>query len=480
METPRIGCLSVSGILAALMVILVVVLVSIFQGGVLFNPGALNAQSGTKVMGGVFSHADIPRCAICHVPFWSDQHMDERCLDCHTDLLSDPQGFHRIMIAQGAGSTCRDCHTDHNGPLASMTLLDLTSFPHDKVGFSLLGHQTTTSGTTFICADCHMGVFTSFDQAACDICHRGIEANFLIDHLQAFGEDCLACHNGVDTYGSDFDHDQTAFPLQGKHAELECSTCHPDARSRADLQAVSLDCFDCHAQDDAHSGRFGERCGECHDTTTWESAVFDHSQAAFPLTGVHIEVPCEECHLEDVFDGTPGECVDCHRQDDTHAGTFGESCGECHNTANWGDAVFDHSKAAFPLSGAHLEVPCEGCHLGDVFVGTPEECSACHTDPVYHLGLFIGTCDRCHATQAWSPASFDQPHIFPIIHGESGISPCQTCHPDSLSIYTCYGCHEHSPAGIENEHLEEGISDFQDCVRCHPTGREEEYEGEDD
>jgi hypothetical protein len=479
-ESSRIGCLPVSGILAALLVILVVVLVSIFQGGVLFNPGELSAQSGTKALGGVFSHADIPRCASCHAPFWSDQHMDERCLDCHTDLLTDPHGFHRVMIAQGAASTCRDCHTDHNGPSAPLTVLDLTTFPHDNIGFSLLAHQTTVAGTGFICSDCHKEGFTSFDQVVCDRCHLEIDAIFVEDHIQTFGQDCLACHDGADTYGSEFDHDWTAFPLQGKHAELECSACHPGARSRDDLQAASLDCFACHAQDDAHSGSFGESCGGCHDTTSWEGAEFDHSQAAFPLTGAHLVVPCEECHIEDVFVGTPGECVACHTQDDAHSGAFGESCGECHNTANWGEALFDHSQATFPLTGAHLGLPCQSCHLEDVFVGTAGECSACHVDPSYHLGLFSGTCDHCHSTLAWRPASFDQSHTFPINHGESGMSPCQSCHPDSLSTYTCFVCHEHSPVGIENEHREEGISDFQDCVRCHPTGREDEYEGEDD
>jgi hypothetical protein len=46
--------------------------------------------------------------------------------------------------------------------------------------------------------------------------------------------------------------------------------------------------------------------------------------------------------------------------------------------------------------------------------------------------------------------------------------------------YTCYGCHEHNPSEIEQEHREEGISDFQNCVACHPTGREKEGSGGDD
>jgi hypothetical protein len=181
--------------------------------------------------------------------------------------------------------------------------------------------------------------------------------------------------------------------------------------------------------------------------------------------------------VDNLFEGTPQECFVCHAEDDAHGGEFGERCGECHSTASWQDAEFDHSLAAFPLSGAHLEVTCQQCHVDNQFVGTPKDCAACHIDPDYHLGLFADSCDRCHTTQAWSPAAYDQPHTFPINHGESGMSSCQTCHPASLSVYTCYECHEHSPAEIESEHREEGISDFQDCMRCHPTGREEEYEG---
>jgi hypothetical protein len=75
------------------------------------------------------------------------------------------------------------------------------------------------------------------------------------------------------------------------------------------------------------------------------------------------------------------------------------------------------------------------------------------------------------------PALFDRPHTFPFNHGESGFSDCQVCHPNSLTTYDCYTCHEHNPAQIEAEHREEGISNFQDCAECHPTGHEDEAEG---
>ena len=40
--------------------------------------------------------------------------------------------------------------------------------------------------------------------------------------------------------------------------------------------------------------------------------------------------------------------------------------------------------------------------------------------------------------------------------------------------YTCYGCHEHSRSKIREEHLEEGIRDYENCVECHRSGDEDE------
>jgi hypothetical protein len=43
--------------------------------------------------------------------------------------------------------------------------------------------------------------------------------------------------------------------------------------------------------------------------------------------------------------------------------------------------------------------------------------------------------------------------------------------------YTCYGCHEHTPAKIKREHLEEGIRNFDNCVECHRSGDKDEAKG---
>jgi hypothetical protein len=165
-------------------------------------------------------------------------------------------------------------------------------------------------------------------------------------------------------------------------------------------------------------------------------------------------------------------------QQDAHAGQFGRDCGACHTPEKWEEASFDHSQTAFPLTGAHQQVACSACHREGVFENIPSGCAECHADPPFHAGLFGLECADCHTTESWSPARFEGAHLFPLDHGEGGAVECRVCHPQALSAYTCYSCHEHSQAEVENEHLEEGIRSFQDCTRCHATGHEEEGESE--
>ncbi len=413
MNNSRLGCITPAGLLAAGLTLILVASITLLRGGVLFNPGALNAQPG-KPLGGYTSHAEFGgQCRLCHAPFWDAAGLDGRCQACHTDITAqraDPNTLHGALFQQSPALTCRECHPEHRGAEAPLTDLNLERFPHEKVGFSLQGHASRLDGQPFACQDCHAAGFPPFDQAACETCHRQMNPVFADAHLLAFGSDCLACHDGIDTYGNDFDHNRFAFPLSGKHAEATCSACHPNARVLADLRAAPTDCFSCHAQDDPHEGRFGSDCAACHTPAGWSPATFDHNLTNFPLTGAHVGLPCASCHVNKVFRGLSTTCV------------------------------------------------------------------SCHAEPAFHAGLFAGmACSDCHTTSAWRPAQFSAPHTFPLDHG--GGATCATCHPTSLTAYTCYGCHEHEPAKIERKHLEKGITNFTNCVSCHPTGREHEGGG---
>lgn len=226
-----------------------------------------------------------------------------------------------------------------------------------------------------------------------------------------------------------------------------------------------------------------------------------NAQSGEMLGGVtsHAETggECEACHVAPWGSQTMADrCVVCHtsiaedmRNVATMHGTLTHNdptlgCWHCHPEhrgteagLTWmDDAAFPHEAVGFPLTGAHAEVACEKCHIDGQFQGLNAACATCHAEPDSHAGQFGTDCAACHSTVAWTPAEFNGQHTFPLDHG--GRSTCATCHPTSFTTYTCYGCHEHKEARVRSEHLEEGISNFENCVECHPTGREHEG-GED-
>lgn len=448
MNNSRLGCLTPAGLVAAGLTVLIVAAFSLFRGGVLFSPGALNAQPGNP-LGGYTSHAEFgDQCRLCHAPFWDPAGMSGRCETCHTAIAgqrSDPAALHGAIYQQTLTAACQDCHPDHRGPSASLTELDGRLFPHQILGYSLTGHATRQDGLPFTCRDCHGADITAFDATVCQTCHEKMDLVFATAHLLSFGPGCLACHDGMDTYGDDFDHNRFLFQLTGKHVGAPCSACHLDARTIPDLQSAPIDCFSCHADDDSHEGRFGTLCGNCHSPAGWIPAFFDHNLSAFPLTGKHAWVACESCHANNTFGGTPTNCYSCHSGDDAHQGRYGTNCAACHSTSGWTPATFDHNLSNFPLTGAHMGLPCASCHVNNVFSGLATACAACHADPAFHAGLFAGMgCNTCHNTSAWTPASYSLSHPGgcdgPCINHEN--ASCRDCHTSNLNTATCLKCHD--------------------------------------
>ena len=539
-----LGCLTTTGIIAAILTAALVAIATLASGQAIFSPGELNAERGSTPIHGVYAHADLGRdCAACHTSFWSGEYMGDRCLECHVSTRAEldvETAFHFGFANPG---NCRGCHTDHHGAEGPLTRAAMDNFPHERAGFSLDAHEVISQDGSFMCGECHTVPLGSFDLNACRACHLSYDAAFVLQHVRDFYPTCLGCHDGLDTYGASFDHGATTFALEGEHALLECGSCHAGAQDLDMLQAtpgecagchiddnihsaaISTECGDCHTPDsweeaifehalsgydlvgthldvdceachidrqwagiprlcaqchikaDVHAGQFIEDCGSCHLPTEWSELTYDHAQSIFPLTGAHLDTSCEGCHIDGQFVDTPTQCVSCHQEDDRHGGQFGDDCSACHTTNRWSEVTFDHQLSRFPLNGAHRNTPCLQCHQGGRYVGTPTACFQCHGEPSFHAGLFGLDCGLCHSTSAWRPASFNGPHSFPMNHGGAG-GTCSTCHPNSYTAYTCYACHEHNQSEIAKKHQEEGIGDFSNCVRCHPTGREEE--GEDD
>jgi cytochrome c3-like protein len=453
---------------SAFITVIIIVGAALFNGNGMFSAGSLNAQAGAP-LSGVTSHAEIGNdCARCHPAPWSADHLADRCIACHENTkveLADPSSLHGILRRNQTTLNCLLCHREHRGPNAPLTELSAATFPHELLGFSLKAHQSRADGSSFACKDCHAASsYRPFDENVCAKCHRQMDATFMQAHTIGFGTACTNCHDGVETLGKNFDHSKTTFALTGKHKQIICTACHTDVRNFADFKATSQDCFACHAKDDNHQGRFGTDCGSCHTPVGWKPAKFDHNLAAFKLIGKHTEVACEECHKNDVYKGTPMDCAACHLKDDAHNGQFGTDCGTCHTPVGWDQVNVDHSRFAFKLTGKHITVKCEGCHVNGVFKGTPTLCGTCHKKDDNHNERFGMNCGACHSTDAWKPATFDHKlSRFPLTGAHANLA-CERCHQNGVFQglpLNCAGCH-----GDPGYHA--GLFG-SNCTECHNT-----------
>ena len=113
---------------------------------------------------------------------------------------------------------------------------------------------------------------------------------------------------------------------------------------------------------------------------------FDHLATGFELDGVHRDLPCESCHLNAVFKGTPRDCGTCHITGSVYNATpkvswhiqSSNNCAACHDTNSFRPGVhFNHAE----VMGA-----CVSCHNGTIAQGegpthpaTSQNCAACHT-----------------------------------------------------------------------------------------------------
>jgi hypothetical protein len=419
----------------------------------MYSPGPLSAQ-GHRALGGVTSHAQTAgNCKACHTAPWESATMADRCAVCHTDIaeqMRDVATMHGTLLHKDPELGCRHCHPEHRGPDAQLTSMEDASFPHEVVGFSLNGHQLTAAREPFSCNDCHRADITTFTLDSCDSCHRQMDLGFMTAHTLSFGSACLDCHDGLDRFGKNFDHNAYPFKITGKHLGLACVQCHIDARAVGDFQATLQDCDSCHQKDEPHEGRFGLSCADCHTPDGWTPAKFDHNLAAFKLEGRHTDVPCASCHVNKQFKGTPADCYSCHQRDDNHNGKFGTDCSACHDPSSWDQVNFDHNRTNFPLTGAHTSLACEKCHSAGQLGGLSTACSNCHTDPVLHAGMFGLNCATCHTTDNWS-AAYKGPHPGIADEGGRGVNhgggSCRSCHTQTLHTATCTQCHKGDPGG---------------------------------
>lgn len=424
----------------------------------LCNMQTAQAQIETLVMPGpvIADHSDIETgCGNCHQAF-QRQRQRVLCLVCHEGVAADLEagtGFHGHDTAASTES-CASCHTEHKGRDAQAVILDEAAFDHGLADFQLLGRHAEVE-----CSDCHApGAKHREAPSDCLACHEDDDP-----HGDTMGSACGDCHTAVDWKDVAFDHDTTGYPLIGKHVGPACLDCHEDPT----FTATPTTCYGCHAEDDAHDGRSGTECGNCHNPNGWDDTSFDHTRDTdFPLTGKHAEQTCGDCHSEDPFaDDLDSACIACHAEDDDHEGHFGAQCESCHATSAWPDVDFDHATDTdYPLLGAHAEAECEACHVEPIFeVPLQTDCLACHEDDDAHEGTQGTACKDCHNERDWKDSVFFDHGLtrFPLLgaHAETECEGCHSSHVFTDAPEECIDCH------LEEDAHEGRFG--ESCALCH-------------
>jgi hypothetical protein len=189
--------------------------------------------------------------------------------------------------------------------------------------------------------------------------------------------------------------------------------------------------------------------------------------------------------------GLATDCFACHTP---LRGATADRCMACHKLPDIGlrttkgAAIVNAKPVKVSFHQALSDPDCMACHSDHVGpkltqrsrrpfshamlrAATRDRCEACHAAPKNDLHKAMsGGCSQCHKSEAWKPATFDHDKFFPLDRDHNAI--CITCHTgNNYQKYTCYGCHEHTPANIQAEHREEvGNENLDNCVRCHRNG----------
>jgi hypothetical protein len=279
------------------------------------------------------------------------------------------------------------------------------------------------------------------------------------------GSQCEQCHRPAAWTSVQWDHGaMTSMPLNAWHRQLACQSCHANNTFRA----ANVSCVSCHLPDynaartpNHAAAGFPTTCEACHrpNDSSFQQAIFDHN-ASFALVGVHATQACATCHRTNTYNGTPRDCIGCHRAaydrttSPNHAAAgFSTTCEPCHRAtdASFRGTPFDH-RSVFPLVGQHAQQACATCHVNNVYRGTARDCIGCHrqtyertTAPNHAAAGFPTTCETCHrpSDSTWSGTPFNHAAVFPLV-GQHAQQACATCHVNNVYrgiARDCVGCH---------------------------------------
>ncbi len=170
------------------------------------------------------------------------------CMDCHQDA-------HGGQFARRKdGGACEKCHTVDGFIPAAYSASD-----HGTSEFPLIGGHEAVP-----CEKCHPSdrvrakstrLFAWKSGPRCEACHKDPHAGQFANKKYS---GCESCHNPRGWNILAFNHEETKFPLKGKHAKVACVECHrpivQTGSSRVrQYSGTPMRCVDCHPQIETQS-----------------------------------------------------------------------------------------------------------------------------------------------------------------------------------------------------------------------------------
>ncbi|MCB8984249.1 MAG: hypothetical protein H6659_10525 [Ardenticatenaceae bacterium] len=280
------------------------------------------AHTGETSLGGYNSHADFQQeCTHCHGPIHCI--VDNRCQNCHVDVAeqrAEALGLHGLLPVT---SECQSCHQEHQGRETQITVFAFNNVDHTLLAdFSLERHRTDYDGQPLNCESCHQLGQYGPEAMDCATCHVDHAPDFMAQHQNQYGDDCVGCHDGHDRLAN-FDHNEQ-FALTGEHTAVACEACHTNQV----YAGTPTTCAGCHTEPDLHAGQFGLACERCHSEAGWTPAQL--TQHTFPLDhGDDGRLECQACHA-DAYTQYP--CQTCHEDADmavAHPDLTTEELSDC-------------------------------------------------------------------------------------------------------------------------------------------------------
>lgn len=422
-------------------------------------------------------------------------------------------------LAPMTHNTCGNCHGV--GTTWAPATMDHTGLSNCSTCHATAGNGFTPAKTNHIstagypqCSSCHITTAwlpTSF-------AHSGVNP----------ADDCSTCHNGAGATGR---------PTAGAKAhtvspmtKTTCGSCHNigTAWIPATMDHTgATGCANCHSYTGngftpakATHISTSLQCSNCHLTSLWLPATFDHA-----ANGVTSATNCTQSGCHDTANraapraGKPSTGTKAH----TTAPMTNNTCADCHSGySSWTTVTMSHTGAT-SCSSCHTKTAgvwtpvTKNTGAGWVHITTSSQCSVCHTTTKFfpasgshngvtsatnctqsgcHVGsstsspmgrpanhttapMLSTTCGSCHSVgTVWAPWSMNH----------TGATACATCHVTAGNGWTpakanhiattgypqCSSCHT-STAWLPTSFKHTGVTAASNCTTCHngtsATGR---------